>query len=249
MLRHQIIAADWPAPPNVRAFSTTRRGGMSHIPYDSMNLAHHVGDQPRRVDGNRAMLATELGLPSAPVWLDQQHSRGVARIDAVNDGEPIRADAAVTLVPGRVCAVMTADCLPILICDTDGTRVAAVHAGWRGLASGIIDAAVAHLEPYGRTLLAWLGPGISAAAYEVDATVRTRLLAACPEAASAFEETRPGHWNADLATVARHQLERAGVHECYGGDVCTYKDRARFFSHRRDGVCGRMASLIWLAER
>lgn len=246
MLSEQIIAADWPAPANVRAFTTTRRGGTSHAPYDSLNLAHHVGDEPRRVKANRALLANELRLPTEPAWLDQQHGCRVVQADRAAAGTPPRADAAVALAAGPVCVVMTADCLPVLLCDTDGTRVAAVHAGWRGLASGVLDAAVAHLEPRGRTLMAWLGPAISFEAYEVDAPVRTRLLAACPEAHDAFAPTRPGHWMTDLEAVARHQLRRLGVRDCYGGGWCTYHDRARFYSHRRDGVCGRMASLIWL---
>lgn len=248
MLSDSFIAPDWPAPPNVRAFSTTRLGGVSHPPYDALNLGHHVDDDPQHVQANRARLATGLGLPGEPAWLEQQHGNGVAHLDGSGVAEPIRADAAVALRAGRICAVLTADCLPILLCDTAGTCVAAVHAGWRGLACGVIDTAIRSLAPREGNLLAWLGPAISAAAYEVDEPVRTGLLAACPEAGAAFEPTRPGHWRADLAAVARLQLQRAGVDECFGGDYCTYDDPERFFSHRRDGPCGRMASLIWLAE-
>lgn len=241
-----VIAADWPAPRSVRAYTTTRRGGTSHAPYDSLNLGHHVGDDPARVAANRARLAAELQLPAAPEWLDQKHGNDVVHLGATPAAEPPQADAAVAFHPGRICVVMTADCLPVLICDTEGTRVAAVHAGWRGLANGVIAAAVAQLEAWDGSLIAWLGPAIGFEAYEVDDTVRTGLLAACPDAEDAFAATRPGHWLANLEKVARHQLRRLGIQDCYGGGWCTYHDQARFYSHRRDGPCGRMASLIWL---
>lgn len=245
MLRDHIIAADWPAPANVSACTTLRGGGASRAPFDSFNLAAHVGDDPRDVERNRAALREALTLPREPAWLEQRHGSGVVAVDHPARGARA-ADAAIAHAPGHVCAVLTADCLPVLICDAGGTRIAAVHAGWRGLAAGVIAAAIGRLDAGGRRLLAWLGPAIGPEAYEVDEPVRTRLLAACPQAQDAFTPVRPGHWHADLYGVARHQLGQAGVDAVWGGDFCTYSDR-RFFSHRRDGLCGRQASLIWLS--
>ncbi|MBT8136683.1 MAG: peptidoglycan editing factor PgeF [Gammaproteobacteria bacterium] len=245
MLRDTVITPDWPAPDNVRALCTTRNGGRSHRPFDSLNLAGHVGDEPRRVRENRQFIIDELELPAEPAWLDQQHGRIAVSIDR---GVPdISADAAVSHRSDRVCAVLTADCLPVLLCDSDGTRVAAVHAGWRGIAAGVIEAAVEALLPTGRQLLAWLGPAISAACYEIDAPVRDRLLGGCTNPDAAFAATRPGHWNLDLSELARQRLQQVGVGQIFGGELCTYSDQ-RFYSHRRDGRCGRIASLIWLAD-
>ena len=244
MLNHNIIAADWSAPANVRAYTTLRGGGVSRPPFDALNLAAHVGDDPAHVARNRALLRQALELPGEPVWLDQRHGSAVVSIDTAPRDRP-PADAAVAHTPEQVCAVLTADCLPVLLCDSDGTRVAAVHAGWRGLAAGVIGAAIGRLDSGGGRLMAWLGPAIGPEAYEVDAPVHTQLLASCPQAEDAFAPSRPGHWFADLRAVARHQLRAAGVDAIAGGDLCTCADE-RLFSHRRDGVCGRQASLIWL---
>ncbi len=239
-----VIAADWPAPASVRAVCTTRRGGMSHRPFDSLNIAEHVDDEPRLVRENRRLLRNELQLPAEPVWLDQRHGRQVVHVDDEVD-QPV-GDASVARSPGRVCAVMTADCLPVLLCDTAGTRVAAVHAGWRGLVAGVIEAAVVALDPRGRGLMAWLGPAIGPEAYEIDEPVYRRLVATDPGAGDALRPVRAGHWYADLYALARRRLGTMGVDAVYGGNFCTFSDSARFFSYRRDGRCGRMASLIWL---
>lgn len=242
-----LIIPQWPAPGNVHAAATTRRGGYSQPPYDSFNLAAHVGDQPEAVQQNRELLRRELRLPASPCWLDQRHGSEVAVVDNVTPGKtPRTADAAVAQSGGKVCVVLTADCLPVLLCDKGGTCVAAVHAGWRGLAAGVLAAALAQLNVPADGLMAWLGPCISARAYEVDQPVRARLLAASPDSGSAFHPSRPGHWLADLAAVARLQLREHGVIEIYGTDLCTYSEPQRFFSHRRDGDTGRQATLIWL---
>ncbi|MDH3589922.1 MAG: peptidoglycan editing factor PgeF [Gammaproteobacteria bacterium] len=244
MLSGEIIEPDWPAPGNVRAVCTTRKGGVSQRPFDSFNLAGHVGDESRRVQENRECLIDALRLPAPPDWLDQRHGRVAVCIDKGAPSFP--ADAAISRRPGRVCAVLTADCLPVLVCDEDGSCVAAIHAGWRGLAAGVIEAAIDTLSPDGRRLLAWLGPAIGPAAYEIDAPVRERLLAGDAEAGAAFAATRLGHWTVDLYELARRRLRKAGITDIFGGAFCTYTDSGRFYSHRRDGQCGRMASLIWL---
>ncbi|GAB0149813.1 MULTISPECIES: peptidoglycan editing factor PgeF [Marichromatium] len=237
------IRPDWPAPARVRAFSTTRAGGLSEAPYAGLNLATHVGDDPARVARNRALLRDQAGLPEEPLWLEQVHGCVVAD-DTAAPG--CRADAAVSLRPGRVCAVLTADCLPLLLCDREGTRVAAVHAGWRGLADGVIERAVAALAIAPSRLLAWLGPAIGPDAFEVGPEVRERFVDLDPAAADAFRRGRDDRWLADLFVLARQRLVGAGVTAVYGGDLCTHIDPQRFFSYRRDGVTGRQASLIWL---
>jgi len=246
VLDGQIIRPDWPVAANVHAISTTRRGGASYGAYDSLNLADHVGDEPHRVQQNRRLLATAQQLPAKPAWLDQQHGCNVACID---EGPPqVAADAAYTHRGAKICAVLTADCLPVLLCDEEGTRVAAVHAGWRGLAAGIIEAALDKLEPEKRRIYAWLGPAIGPQVYEIDNVVRSRLLQADSQADAAFVATREGHWTADIYELARRRLLCAGVKDIFGGDFCTFRDPERFFSYRRQGACGRMASLIWLED-
>lgn len=236
-----LILPDWPAPPNVHACASTRDGGVSLGPYASLNLGDHVGDDPAAVAENRARLRRALALPTEPLWLTQVHGIAVA------EGQGGCADASVAFGPGTVCAVMTADCLPLLLCDRTGTRVAAVHAGWRGLLAGVIEAAVARLDVSGPELLAWLGPAIGPDAFEVGEEVRTAFVAEDVAAAAAFKPSPGGRWLADLYALARLRLARCGVSAVYGGDLCTYSDAARFYSFRRDGVTGRMASLIWLA--
>jgi hypothetical protein len=240
------LEADWPAPVNVRAVTTSRDGlGISRPPFDRFNLADHVGDDPAAVAANRAQLVSQLNLPSAPVWLEQIHGTGVVTLPS-SMTKP-QADASVTAKPGVVCAVLTADCLPVLFCDRAGTRVAAAHAGWRGLAGGVLEATVSSLDVPPQELLAWLGPAIGPRAFEVGEEVRAAFMAEDLAAKSAFVQTRPGHWHADLYALARRRLARLGIESVYGGGHCTFEDAQRFYSYRRDGRTGRMASLIWFS--
>jgi polyphenol oxidase len=235
---------DWPAPAHVRAVCTTRAGGVSQSPYASLNLGDHVGDDAGVVAENRAWLRRVLNLPADPSWLQQVH--GTDAVDAAALTRPCQADAAYTDRPGVVCAVLTADCLPLLLCDRTGTRVAAVHAGWRGLAGGVIERALEGFTAPGSELLAWLGPAIGPQAFEVGEEVRAEFVAHDVAAAAAFLPARAGHWWADLYMLARQRLAARAVSAVYGGGHCTYTDAARFYSYRRDGSTGRMASLIWL---
>ncbi|BAL25434.1 peptidoglycan editing factor PgeF [Azoarcus sp. KH32C] len=240
------IQPDWPAPSNVRAFVTTRHGGVSSGPYASMNLGTHVGDSPSAVAQNRWLLRSCL--PAEPLWLEQVHGIEIADADAVAEGTP-KADASVATRPSAVCAIMTADCLPVLFCDDMGTVVAAAHAGWRGLAAGVLDAAVARMAvPPGR-ILAWMGPAIGPDAFEVGDEVRQAFCAGNPAATDAFRPAaQRGKWMADLFLLARLRLAALGVTRIFGGGECTWSDPLRYFSYRRDGVTGRMASLVWLAD-
>ena len=242
----ELIRPDWPAPPGVRACSTTRNGGVSQGPFAGLNLGDHVGDDAERVADNRMRLREALNLPAEPLWLRQVHGCGVARAGEASQG--CTADVAVAWGPGQVCAVMTADCLPVLLCDRGGGAVAAVHAGWRGLAAGVLEQGVAALGVSPSEVLAWLGPAIGPAAFEVGSEVRDQLLAADPGAESAFCPSPDGRWLADLYALARRRLGRIAVAGVFGGGHCTYSDPSRFFSYRRDGVTGRMASLIWLVQ-
>ena len=242
----ELILPDWPAPANVRAAVTTRVGGVSHSPYDSFNLATHVGDDSTAVRENRARLRTALALPAEPLWLKQVH--GVAVVDAAQDGTEPEADGAFVTQPGAVCAVLTADCLPVLLCNRAGTKVAALHAGWRGLAGGVIEAGVEALSVPGSELLAWFGPAIGPEAFEVGPEVRMAFIQHDAQAAQAFRMARAGKYLADIYLLARLRLQRLGVAAVYGGGLCTVAERARFFSYRRGGATGRMASLIWLAD-
>ncbi len=236
-----FLAADWPAPDGVVAGTTLRVGGASSPPYAELNLGAHVGDEPGRVEDNRRRLAAHLRLPAEPCWLRQQHGSTVVRVPCERP-EP-EADAAVTGVCDVVCAVLTADCLPVLLAATDGSAVGAAHAGWRGLSGGILEAAVAAFD--GAPLIAWLGPAISQPAFEVGGEVRQRFVAQDPAASASFRPNARGRWQADLCGLARRRLERAGVSAVYGGDRCTYREADAFYSYRRDGQCGRMASLIF----
>lgn len=243
-LVEHCIFPDWPAPLNVRGMQTTRNGGGSSAPYQSLNLALHVGDVPMMVARNRMLL--NLLLPSEPVWLEQVHGKTVVQAEAANCR--VEADASVSRHRGAVCVVMTADCLPILFCDQQGTVVAAAHVGWKGLASGVIEATVAALRVPGEQVLAWLGPAISQAAFEVGADVRELFVSADAASAAAFapHPDNAEKYYADLYALARLRLQQLGVTRVYGGDRCTYRERDTFFSYRRDGVTGRMASFIWL---
>lgn len=234
------LVPDWPAPRGIRAATTLRAGGTSGGVFASLNLGAHVGDDPHRVAANRQIIRESLALPAEPLWLEQVHG---TRMMPAKDSEDRRADGSYTRETGVVCAVMTADCLPVLLCDRAGTRVAAVHAGWRGLQAGVLEAAVAAL---GTTeVLAWLGPAIGPKAFEVGEDVRLAFLDRTNKAADAFLPGADGKWLADLYTLARLLLGESGIDEVYGGDHCTHGDPERFFSYRRDGQTGRMASLIW----
>lgn len=242
-----LIRPDWAAPACVHAVATTRNGGASRAPWSALNLGDHVGDDPATVLHNRELLRDALELPGDPAWLQQVH--GTAVVDAARAGEREAADASWTTSRGVVCAVLTADCLPVLFCNRAGTHVAAAHAGWRGLAAGVLESTVAWLAADGvrpDSLLAWLGPAIGPATYEVGDEVREAFLRADPGAGSAFRPGRPGHWRLDLYGAARQRLRRAGVTAISGGNFCTLAEPERFFSHRRDGVTGRQATLVWL---
>ncbi len=238
------LVPEWPAPSVVRACATTRLGGVSEGPYSSLNLAEHVGDAPEHVAENRRRLIAALHLPAMPAWLRQVH--GTAVVNAVGAKPYCEGDASYADRPGAVCAVLTADCLPVLLCDTGGTRVAAVHAGWRGLLGGIIENAVRTLQRPGSQLLAWLGPAIGPQAFEVGEEVRAAFITEDPAAVTAFAPSPAGRWLADIYGLARRRLARVHVEAIYGGHWCTVSDGGRFYSYRRDGVTGRMANLIWL---
>jgi YfiH family protein len=240
-----VIAPDWPAPANVHAWVTTCQGGVSPPPYASLNLATHVGDDAEAVATNRRLLGDALALPSEPHWLEQVHGCAVADVES-DAAAPVCADAAFSQTRGQVCAVLTADCLPVLLCDARGTAVAAVHAGWRGLLDGVIEAAVARFAAP-TELMAWLGPAIGPASFEVGEEVRAAFIARDAEAASGFLPGRDAaHWQADLYALARMRLHKVGVQAIYGGGFDTATD-SRFYSHRASGgQTGRFASLIWL---
>ncbi|MGH8225075.1 MAG: peptidoglycan editing factor PgeF [Gammaproteobacteria bacterium] len=238
------IEPDWEAPPAVRALVTTRAGGVSSGPYASLNLGTRSGDDPVKVAANRTRLAAAR-LPAEPLWLRQVHGNRVLAADEEFDPEP-EADAAVTSTPRRVLAVLTADCLPVFLAARDGSAVGVAHAGWRGLAAGVVEAALAAMPAPREEVIVWLGPAIGAAHYEVGADVHDAF-ADSPDVERAFTASgRPDHWFCDLAALARARLEAAGVGAVSGGEFCTFDDRERFYSYRRDGETGRMASLIWV---
>jgi polyphenol oxidase len=247
------IRPDWPAPANVRAVMTTRAGGVSLPPYDSLNPASHVGDDPAAVAENRRILGQ--GLPAEPVWLNQVHGRRVIEVPLTpSQGEEIspEADAGLTRQPGLVCAVLTADCLPVLFCDDAGRVVAAAHAGWRGLASGVLEETVRGMNVDPGRILVWLGAAIGPDSFEVGPEVRETFVAQHAMAGIAFRPALPGtldeaprKWLADIYMLARIRLAAIGVERVFGGGDCTLKDSHHYFSYRRDGLTGRMASLIW----
>ena len=252
-LSDYLIVPDWPAPANVRALQTTRLGGVSIAPYASLNLGDHVGDAPFAVTRNRMLLGAVL--PGEPVWLEQVHGTAVADADRAK-GIPLSAecgvrsaevaDACIARHHGSVCVVMTADCLPVLLCDGQGTVVAAVHAGWKGLKAGVIEATVQAMEVAPQNLMVWLGPAISQQAFEVGEEVRAAFVDADQAAAAAFIPGPPGKYLADIYALARLRLNALGITKIYGGDRCTCRESDQFFSYRRDGVTGRMGTFIWL---
>lgn len=244
-LQPTLITPDWPAPANVGAFVTTRETGPSQGDFAAFNLAAHVGDNPDHVDLCRRLLARELGDQRPLLWLNQTHG---ARVQQRYQAIPPEADAALAASRDYACVVLTADCLPVLFCDRAGTRVAAAHAGWRGLAGGVLEATVAALNTPPDDVLVWLGPAISNAQFEVGSEVYDAFVAINPEAKEAFDHSpyRLGHQMADLYRLARLRLEALGIHHVSGGHFCTACE-PRFYSYRRDnGRTGRMASVIWL---
>ena len=250
-----ILVPDWPAPARVRAAVTTRGlPGASRAAFDAFNLGAHCGDDLAAVTANRAALERLLDLPGEPCWLRQVHGTDIASFTSLLAGEVAaqgaageEADASLARMPGVVLAVLTADCLPLLVCADDGSEIAAIHAGWRGLAAGVIERCIENLRTPRDKLLVWLGPAIGPRSYEVGEDVRATFVARDAANAQAFAPTRPGHWLCDLYTLARRRLRALGVTHVHGGEFDTFAD-ARFYSYRRDGVTGRFASLIWLAD-
>ncbi len=243
-MKPDIIIPDWPSPRGVRAAITTRQGGYSSAPFNGFNLAGHVGESEATVTNNRALLKDYLQLPTEPIWLRQVHGIGI--VDATTAADSPEGDGSYSTQPGLVCAVLTADCLPVLLCNRGGTRVAVVHAGWRGLCTGVIESAVRALQPSEEDLLAWLGPAIGPRVFEVGPEVKEAFLAHDPMADTAFTPSPAGRWMANIYELARQRLREMGVRSIYGGGLCTFTNASRFYSYRRDGATGRMASLIWL---
>ena len=238
------LQADWPAPDFIKAGTTLRQGGVSSGAYSSLNLATHVGDELAAVEKNRAILTQSLNIPNVPQWLEQIHS--IEAILLPNEKAILKADAAYTLEKNIICAVMTADCLPLLITNKQGSCVAAVHAGWRGLCDGIIEATIKKLAVEPESLLVWLGPAIGADVYEVGEEVYAAFTKAEVEAKQAFTSVSEGHWLCDIYQLAKLRLNKMGVKHIYGGGRCTLSEEEHFFSYRRDDVTGRMASIIWI---
>ncbi len=239
------IRPDWPAPATVQAISTSRLGGVSDAPWASLNLGNHVDDCPKAVEQNRAIVRHYL--PADPLWLTQVH--GVHVVNAATAAQNTEADASVAHVSSAVCAIMTADCLPVLLCNQAGTVVGAAHAGWRGLCNGVIEATITQMDVAPETLMAWLGPAIGPSAFEVGDEVKAAFTAQDPAASAAFQATATsGKWLVDIYLLAKQRLNAQGVTAIYGGNFCTVTDAERFFSYRRDQRTGRMASLIWLNE-
>lgn len=235
------LEADWPAPANVHSVTTLRTGGVSEDSFASLNPATHVGDNLDSVYQNRKIIKFMLNLPSEPVWLNQTHSNRA--VNAVATPSLQQADASYTDQPGVVCAVMTADCLPLLVCSNDGSEIAAIHAGWRGLLEGVIDNTLSTLN--NNDVLVWLGPAIGPECFEVGAEVRDSFVAKSPDSALAFKQKNDEKWLADIYQLARIILAKLGVNKVYGGNFCTVTEAARFYSYRRDKDTGRMATLIW----
>jgi YfiH family protein len=248
----RFIQPNWPAPGNVKALSTTREGGVSHAPYAGLNLGLHVQDDCSLVWQNRQLLMTAANLPQQPYWLNQTHSTDVVNLVGQSHNSELlpAADASVSMMTGQVCLVMTADCLPLLICDKAGTQVAAIHAGWRGLLDGVIENTIAELSVTPNDLLVWLGPAISQAHFQVGSDVRDAFIAHDPQASGAFI-VDDDKWLADLYLLARQRLQALMVDtsDIYGGDYCTYRQKDLFYSYRRDNRTGRQASLIYLESQ
>jgi hypothetical protein len=239
-----LFTPDWPAPSRVRACSTTRLGGLSLPPYDSLNLGLHVDDNVDAVLANRQRLNELAGLPAEPLWLEQVH--GTRVVDSGDWQAACEADAIYSRHPDHVCAIMTADCLPVLFCDKKGNQVAAAHAGWRGLLDGVLHETVKQFHGERSEILAWLGPAIGPQQFEVGSEVFNAFNQRYSEAEAAFTPVDADHYLADIYLLARQQLNQLGIQAIYGGEHCTLTESDLFFSYRRDGITGRMASLIWI---
>lgn len=245
----QVITPEWPAPRGVRAAFTLRTGGVSVAPYDSLNLGARIGDSAEAGAENRRRVREKLRLPAEPVWLEQVHGIEVVELGAVvvtGDSRGRTADASVARGAGRVCAIRVADCMPVLFAARDGSVVGAAHAGWRGLAGGVLEATIGRLGVPATELIAWMGPAIGPKHFEVGEDVRAAFTATDAGATSAFVANARGRWQCDLYALARRRLSAIGVSGIYGGGWCTFAEAGRFFSYRRDGQCGRMAALIWI---
>lgn len=243
----ELIVPDWPAPIRIRAAFTLRSHGVSRPPFDSFNIGAHVGDEPRAVAENRARLQESLALPAEPTWLEQVHGHRVVDLDTQASLDSLGpADGSLTRTVGRICAIQVADCMPVLFAAADGSAVGAAHAGWRGLAGGVLEAMVRAMNTPPGELLAWLGPAIGQGHFEVGEEVRAAFLVDDAGAGAAFSANQRGRWQCDLYSLARRKLAALGVPSVHGGSWCTYADPERFFSYRRDGRCGRMAAVIWI---
>lgn len=241
-----FIRPNWPAPSKICAYVSTRIGGVSSPPFDSLNLGLHVQDDPVSVNQNRHIFTAKTGMPDSIVWLNQVHGTDVVTLPSAS--LPESADAAFSETLNQVCAVLTADCLPVFFCNASGTQVAVAHAGWRGLCAGILESTLAKFEDNSRVMV-WLGPAIGASAFEVGGEVRAAFMAVHPNAQDAFKSVPASDkWLGDLYLLAKQRLCAAGVTQIYGGDYCTFSDETRFYSYRREGKTGRMASVIWIDE-
>jgi hypothetical protein len=247
MSSETLITPNWSAPINVRAYSTTRLGGFSVAPYESLNLGTHVGDDATAVEKNRQALVQLTGSKMPPLWLNQVH--GTQVISAQNWQTGVEADAIYSNQPNQVCTIMTADCLPVLLCDTQGHQVAAIHAGWRGLLNGVIENTVSQFQGARQEIMAWLGPAIGPDKFEVGPEVREAFIAHSAEADSAFKTSKSSHYLADIYQLATQRLAVMGITDISGGNFCTATEKQRFFSYRRDGKTGRMATLIWISPK
>ncbi|MFT7413675.1 MAG: YfiH family protein [Methylophagaceae bacterium] len=247
MTADSLISLDWPAPDTIKALSTTRQGGFSLPPYDSFNLGTHVGDQLKIVIKNRDYLVNVAQLPESPRWLNQIH--GTRVINSNNWQLNIDADAIVSHEKNHICTIMTADCLPLLLCNKQGDTVAAIHAGWRGLAAGIIEKTLTEFRCAPQDIMAWLGPAIGPSHFEVGPDVYQTFTQHSAKAMQAFQQTDATHYLADIYVLARQRLAILGVNAVFGGDLCTATDKQRFFSYRRDDITGRMASMIWISPK
>tara|TARA_B100002003_G_scaffold94232_1_gene87846 strand:+ start:1928 stop:2701 length:774 start_codon:yes stop_codon:yes gene_type:complete len=250
-IESNALKPDWSAPDRVRAVSTTRASGVSERPWNSLNLGSHVEDEPKHVQENRRRLAESIGLGGDRIgWLNQVHGTEIVELTPNNVGQAAKADASYTRHPGIACAILTADCLPVILADSEGAVVGAAHCGWRSLCGGIVENLVSAMVVAPETLQAWLGPAIGPDSFEVGPEVRDAFIKHNPEAAAAFETegARPGHFMADIYALATLRLNHLGVSSVTGGGLCTVQDSDRFFSYRRDGQTGRMATLIWLTN-
>lgn len=245
-MTNSLIYPDWPAPDNIKAVSSARIGGFSAPPYNSFNLGSHVGDDPETVNKNRHYLAELAQLPESPRWLQQQH--GTQLINSRDWQADIQADAIFSHTVNHVCTIMTADCLPILLCNKQGDFIAAIHAGWRSLAAGIINKTIARFNCDPQDIIAWLGPAIGPTQFEVGLDVYATFIRHSSQASQAFQQTDATHYLADIYCLAKQYLTACDVTAIFGGNFCTVTDSERFFSYRRDGITGRMASLIWISS-